>query len=82
MTTELVNIDAAEIVMAEIRGTFARLTVRFTSEQSNLLRDAQDNVIEGDPGTTEKIVDLWTFERDTRSSDPNWALVETRSPEA
>jgi predicted lipid-binding transport protein (Tim44 family) len=37
-------------------------------------------VLEGDPGTAEDVVDIWTFERDTKSSDPNWILVETRTP--
>ena len=27
-----------------------------------------------------RVVDLWTFERDTASQDPNWTLVETRTP--
>ena len=30
--------------------------------------------------SAEEVVDIWTFERDTRSRDPNWTLVETRTP--
>ena len=36
-------------------------------------------VVEGDPSTVETVVDVWTFQRDVTSRDPNWALVETRS---
>ncbi|MEQ8965398.1 MAG: TIM44-like domain-containing protein [Azospirillaceae bacterium] len=34
----------------------------------------------GDPNEVVEVADEWTFARDTRSSDPNWALVATRSP--
>jgi predicted lipid-binding transport protein (Tim44 family) len=27
-----------------------------------------------------KITDIWTFARNTRSRDPDWTLVATRSP--
>ena len=55
--------------------------IRFASEQVNVVRDGAGNVVEGDPGTAEEVVDIWTFERDTRSPDPNWTLVETRTPQ-
>jgi predicted lipid-binding transport protein (Tim44 family) len=38
-------------------------------------------VLQGDPQTAEDVIDLWTFERDTTSPDPNWTLVETRTPD-
>ena len=79
--TQLTAVPAAEVVGAEMRGGLARITVRFKSEQINVLRDAQGKVLEGDPQTAEEVVDLWTFERDTASPDPNWILVETRTPD-
>ena len=36
------------MVGAEMRGSVARITVRFKSEQINLLRDAEGKVLEGD----------------------------------
>jgi predicted lipid-binding transport protein (Tim44 family) len=69
------------VVGAEMRDRLARITVRFKSEQINVLRDAQGKVLEGDPQTAEEVIDLWTFERDTTSPDPNWILVETRTPD-
>ena len=79
--TQLTAVPAAEVVSAEMRGVLARITVRFKSEQINVLRDAQGKILEGDPQTAEEVVDLWTFERDTTSPDPNWILVETRTPD-
>jgi predicted lipid-binding transport protein (Tim44 family) len=79
--TQLTAVPAAEVVGAEMRGTVARVTVRFKSEQINLLRDAEGKIIEGDPRTAEEVIDIWTFERNTTSPDPNWTLVETRTPD-
>jgi predicted lipid-binding transport protein (Tim44 family) len=79
--TQLTAVPATEVVGAEMRGSVARITVRFKSEQINLLRDAEGKVVEGDPRTAEEVVDIWTFERDTSSPDPNWTLVETRTPD-
>jgi predicted lipid-binding transport protein (Tim44 family) len=80
LTTELVATRAAELAGAGVQAGRARVTVRFTSEQINVTRDAAGEVVEGDPRQIETIIDLWTFERDTRSRDPNWQLVETGAP--
>lgn len=80
LETQLMSIQNAEVVEAGMEDTRARISVRFTSEQVNVIRDASGNVIEGDPSTAEEVVDIWTFERDTRTDDPNWLLVETRTP--
>jgi predicted lipid-binding transport protein (Tim44 family) len=80
LDTHLVAIESAEVVEAGVHGNVARVSVRFASEQVNVVRDAAGKEIEGDPSTAEQVVDIWTFERDTRSSDPNWTLVETRTP--
>lgn len=76
-STELVATRSAELADAGMAGSKARVTVRFTSEQINLVRDGAGEVVEGDPRQIDTVIDLWTFERDTRSRDPNWQLVET-----
>lgn len=75
--TELVAVRTAEVTSAGMRGSHARIQVRFVSEQINVTRDAQGEVVDGDPRRIAEVVDAWTFERDTRSRDPNWELVET-----
>lgn len=79
MEDTLIGIDDAEIEEAELRGGVARVTVRFDSKQVNVLYDQDDQVVEGDPQKVIEVTDIWTFARDTRSDDPNWQLVETRS---
>ena len=77
LETTIVALNSAELTAAEMQGRDARVTVTFVSEQSNTVKDAEGNLVDGDPAAVEKITDIWTFARDTRSRDPNWQLVET-----
>lgn len=77
--TAITAIKDAEIVAADLVGTRAAVTVKFTSEQINLLRDQSGTVLEGDPKKAERVEDIWTFTRDTTSGDPHWLLSETKS---
>ena len=52
--TQLTAVPATEVVGAEMRDNVARITVRFKSEQINLLRDPQGKVLEGDPAPPKK----------------------------
>lgn len=79
LETTLVSFVLADIVNVAMAGRKARVTVKFMTEQVNVLRGSDDNPVEGDAGTVAKITDIWTFERDTRARDPNWQLIETRS---
>ncbi len=75
----IVGIRAAEIVEGTMDGYNAVVTVKFKSEQVSALRDAEGNIIDGNPNEIIEVTDFWTFSRDTRSSDPNWTLVGTES---
>lgn len=77
LETTIVAFNSAELTAAGMQGREARVTVTFVSEQSNTVRDTDGNLVDGDPANIEKITDIWTFARDTRSRDPNWQLVET-----
>lgn len=81
LETELVAIRSADIVDARMDGSNALVTVRFVTDQVNLVKDIDGKVLEGDPNHVTEVIDEWTFRRDTRSRDPNWQLVATRSPE-
>ena len=75
----LVGISTAQLVEASMEDASAMVTVKFESEQISSLRDEDGTVIEGDDSRVDKVVDFWTFSRNTRSRDPNWALVATGS---
>lgn len=80
LDTQLIAVSEPEVIEADLVDRFARVTLKFESEQVNVVRDREGEIVEGDAQTAENVVDLWTFERDTRSSDPNWILIETRAP--
>jgi predicted lipid-binding transport protein (Tim44 family) len=55
----------------------AEVTVRFVGELISAARDADGNVVEGNPKASRKQRDVWTFARRMGSNDPNWQLVAT-----
>jgi predicted lipid-binding transport protein (Tim44 family) len=77
-----VGIAAADIADAHLADRGARVTVRFVSDLVTAVRDKSGNVIEGDIKAVRQVTDVWTFERDISSPNPNWRLVATDSPEA
>lgn len=77
--TTLIGFEASDVAAAELQGTNASVTVRFVSEQINVLRNADGQIIDGNPNEVQKVIDLWTFRRDTKASDPNWLLIKTES---
>lgn len=77
----LVGITSSDIVEASMEGRNAFVTVKFVSEQINATRDEDGTVIDGNPNAVTVATDFWTFSRDTRARDPNWALVATASAE-
>ena len=77
--TTLIGFEASDVSGAEMQGTNASVTVRFVSEQINVVRNAESQIVDGNPNEVQKVIDLWTFRRDTKSSDPNWLLIKTES---
>ena len=75
----LVGIRSSEIVEASMDGHHSVITLKFVSEQISALRDADGNIVDGNPNEVIDVTDFWTFSRDTRSSDPNWTLIGTES---
>ncbi|CAO3417065.1 Tim44/TimA family putative adaptor protein [Azospirillum endophyticum] len=80
--TRIEQVREAEVVEAKLdAGRTARVTVRLVSDQVNVVRDRNGTVIDGDPKALVENTDVWTFARNLRSRDPNWALVEVRPVE-
>lgn len=75
----LIGIDKSEIRKVVLNGTNARITVHFESQITSCTKNPDGVVVEGDPVTVRKVTDVWTFERDVKSRDPNWRLVSTSS---
>ena len=53
------------------------VTVNFVSELITCVRDKDKKIISGDPKKVKKVYDTWKFSKDTRSTNPNWLLIDT-----
>ena len=80
LETTVISIKSADVIEAEMRGKSAVVTIKFVSEQVNVTRDTEGHVVDGDPNQVTDVTDIWTFARSVRSRNPNWKLIETRSP--
>lgn len=77
--SNLVGIDRADIIEAEVKNRTAYVTVKFVSELISVTRDADGEVVEGDPKKVREVTDIWTFAREVTSKNPNWKLVATET---
>lgn len=74
-----VQIRDMDLIAATMEGSIALVTVQCVSDQSKMIYDKNGAVLK-DPGRElERLTDIWTFKRDTKSTNPNWQLAETRS---
>jgi predicted lipid-binding transport protein (Tim44 family) len=80
LETTIVSIKSVLINEAIINNDNVNLVVEFVSDQVKVLRDRDEKIIEGNPDVIETITDLWTFNRDVKSPNPNWILVKTETP--
>jgi predicted lipid-binding transport protein (Tim44 family) len=77
--TNLVAIDKADIIEAEVKNRNAYVMVKFVSELISVTHDADGEVVEGDPKKVREVTDIWTFAREVASDNPNWKLVATEA---
>ncbi|WP_135081302.1 Tim44/TimA family putative adaptor protein [Terasakiella sp. SH-1] len=77
LETTLVGVNSLEITDAVLEENVAEVTVRIVSEQVNVTKDSDGEVVDGDSNYIDTITDIWTFERDIASSSPNWFLKAT-----
>ncbi len=74
----IIAMPESRITSLSLDKSIASVTVRFVTEQIQLVRDkTTQNIISGDPSRVERIEELWTFSRNLRSDNPNWELTET-----
>ena len=80
-TTELAffRVTRTEIKSMEIKNNITLIEVNFGSEQTQLLKNKEGKILEGDPDHIDQIEEIWTFERPLSSKEPTWVLTETAS---
>ena len=74
---EFLTAPRADIEHAEVQDDKARITTRFLGEFRSRIKNAEGEAVED-----RRTAELWTFERNLKSRDPNWVLVHVDAAEA
>jgi predicted lipid-binding transport protein (Tim44 family) len=77
LDNRLVAIERAAIEDARLNGKIAEIEVRFDAFVAAITRDKDGTLVGGSMSDAVPANDIWTFQRDLKSRDPNWRLVET-----
>lgn len=76
-SVELLAQPRMDLDSAEVQGDTARAVVRILAEVRTRSTSAAGEAVDD-----RRTADLWTFERDLKSRDPNWTLVRVAVAEA
>ena len=77
--TTFIGINSAEVKDHEQNKNMLEVTVEFVSEIISCVKDKDNKVISGDPEKVKKVLDTWKFTKDSKSSNPNWLLIDTQA---
>ncbi|NCO03739.1 MAG: Tim44 domain-containing protein [Alphaproteobacteria bacterium] len=69
------KVDITEVTTKE---NIIYLAVRFTADETCVIRDKEGKIISGDPDKVTEMRDVWVFGREMNSDDPAWRVYETR----
>ncbi|NNE57354.1 MAG: Tim44 domain-containing protein [Hellea sp.] len=79
--TDLARIMGTNITGVSVKNNIARISVEFEAELASALTDADGKVLQGDPNLLSRSTEIWSFERDLKSSNPNWLLADVAASE-
>ena len=77
--TTFIGINSAEIKHHQQNKNMLEVTVEFVSEIISCVKDKENKIISGDPEKVKKVNDVWKFSKDSRSTNPNWLLIDTQA---
>lgn len=81
LTIEIEDIQNVELLDGQVVDAIASVTVQYKSVQTRELFDSDNVLVEDESDKSTPMTDIWVFERDIQSDDPNWKLVETQTPD-
>ena len=79
LETTIVSINSKEVIEINTNENLIDLTVKFSSEIINTVRDKEGDLISENNPSPDKVTDIWTFSRDSNSNDLNWKLIATQT---
>jgi len=77
--TTFIGINSAEIKHHQQNKDMLEVSVEFVSEIISCIRDKENKIVSGDPEKVKKVNDIWKFSKDSRSTNPNWLLIDTQA---
>ena len=75
VVTEIERFKSATIVEASLNDNRARVRVSVSAEIASETRSADGAVVDGDLSLLKTVDEVWSFERDVTSENPNWRLA-------
>ena len=76
-TVEILQGPRADVEDVSLAGDLARASVRFLAELRSRCKGP-----EGESVDDRRTAEVWTFERNLKSRDPNWMLIHVDAAEA
>ena len=76
---QFVGMKSNKYRSASLTGNIAAITVELVAQIIGSTTDSAGNLVDGDHKAIRETRDVWTFERDVTSKDPNWKLAGTES---
>ena len=77
--TTFIGINSAEVKEHQQNKNMLEVTVEFVSEIISCVKDKDNKIVSGNPEKIKKVLDTWKFSKDSRSSNPNWLLIDTQA---
>ena len=76
--TTFIGVNSASIKEHKKINNILEVTVDFVSEIISCVKDKNNKILSGDTNKVKKVFDTWIFSKDSRSSNPNWLLIDTQ----
>ena len=77
--TTFIGINSAEVKNHQQNKNMLEVTIEFVSEIISCVKDKDNKVVSGDPEKIKKVLDTWKFSKDSKSTNPNWLLIDTQA---
>ena len=79
--TDLGRLRKASIKAAKTEGSLAHISVLYEADLTSALRDADGELLMGDPDVLSSVSEVWEYERDMKGDDLNWRLANVEPSE-
>ena len=76
--TTFIGVNSASIKEHKKINNILEVTVDFVSEIISCVKDKNNKILSGDTNKVKKVFDTWKFSKDSRSSNPNWLLIDAQ----